>query len=77
VYALLGLGLTEEAAAFGDWLRARVEAAKDETGNGSGPLRIMYRIDGTSDLTEETLDHFDGYKGSRPVRVGNGASGQL
>ncbi|HTW01312.1 MAG TPA: glycoside hydrolase family 15 protein, partial [Streptosporangiaceae bacterium] len=46
-------------------------------GDGSGPLRIMYRIDGSSDLTEETLDHFEGWRGSRPVRIGNGASGQL
>ena len=74
VYALLGLGLTEEAAAFGDWLRARLE---EHAGDGSGPLRIMYRVDGSSDLTEETLDHFDGYMGSRPVRVGNAASDQL
>ena len=74
VYALLGLGLVEEAAAFGDWLRARLE---EHAGGSSGPLRIMYRVDGSSDLTEETLDHLDGYMGSRPVRVGNAASDQL
>jgi Glucoamylase and related glycosyl hydrolases len=37
----------------------------------------MYRVDGSSDLDEFTLDHFEGYKGSRPVRIGNGASSQL
>jgi GH15 family glucan-1,4-alpha-glucosidase len=37
----------------------------------------MYRIDGTPDLDEETLQHFEGYKGSSPVRIGNGAAGQL
>ena len=74
VYALLGLGFTEEAAAFGDWLRARVE---ERAGDGSGPLRIMYRVDGSSDLTEETLDHLDGYMGSRPVRIGNAAADHL
>ena len=37
----------------------------------------MYRIDGSSDLVEETLDHFEGYMGSRPVRIGNGAADQL
>jgi GH15 family glucan-1,4-alpha-glucosidase len=74
VAALLGLGYTEEAFAFGEWLRARIE---EQAGIGSGPLKIMYRIDGSSDLTEETLDHFDGYMGSRPVRIGNGASDQL
>jgi GH15 family glucan-1,4-alpha-glucosidase len=73
VYALLGLGFTEEAAAFGRWLRDRiVEAPKD-----GGSLDIMFRIDGSSDLKEEELDHLDGYRGSRPVRLGNGAAGQL
>ena len=37
----------------------------------------MYRVDGSSDLTEETLDHWEGWRGSRPVRIGNGASDQL
>ena len=36
----------------------------------------MYRVDGTSDLTEESLDHWEGYRGSSPVRIGNGASDQ-
>ena len=49
----------------------------EQAGNGSGPLRIMYRVDGSSDLTEETLAHFEGWRGSRPVRVGNGAADQL
>ncbi|MGH3205668.1 MAG: glycoside hydrolase family 15 protein [Streptosporangiaceae bacterium] len=74
VYALLGLGFTEEAAAFTGWLRDRVSEA---SGDDSGPLKIMYRVDGTSDLTEQTLDHFEGWRGSRPVRIGNGAAGQL
>ena len=37
----------------------------------------MYRVDGSSDLTEETLDHWEGWRGSRPVRIGNGAADQL
>jgi GH15 family glucan-1,4-alpha-glucosidase len=74
IYALLGLGFTEEAMAFGDWLRDR---AAEQAGDVSGPLKIMYRVDGTSDLTEVTLDHFEGWRGSRPVRVGNGAADQL
>jgi len=37
----------------------------------------MYRVDGTSDLVEETLEHFEGWRGSRPVRIGNGAADQL
>jgi len=74
VYALLGLGFTDEAAAFTDWLRRR---ASEQAGSSSGPLKIMYRVDGSSDLTEETLDHLEGWRGSRPVRIGNGAADQL
>jgi GH15 family glucan-1,4-alpha-glucosidase len=74
IYALLGLGYKEEAAAFGSWLRDR---ATEQAGNASGPLKIMYRVDGSSDLIEETLDHFEGWRGSRPVRIGNGAADQL
>jgi GH15 family glucan-1,4-alpha-glucosidase len=74
IYALLGLGYVEEAAAFGTWLRDRAE---EQAGNASGPLKIMYRVDGTSDLVEESLEHFEGWRGSRPVRIGNGAADQL
>ena len=75
MHALTGLGYLEEAARFGQWLRDRVTEAG--AGNGASPLKIMYRVDGSSDLTEETLDHFEGWRGSRPVRIGNGAAGQL
>ncbi|HET6318915.1 MAG TPA: trehalase-like domain-containing protein, partial [Chloroflexota bacterium] len=65
VGALLALGFREEAAAFMQWLRDRIE---QHVGTTSGPLKIMYRVDGSSDLTEETLDHLAGYRDSRPVR---------
>ena len=74
VYALLGLGYTDEAAAFGGWLRDRI---REQAGEASGPLKIMYRIDGSSDLEEEVLEHLEGYRGSRPVRIGNNAADQL
>jgi len=74
VYALLGLGFTEEAAGLGRWLNERV---RDQVGGEGGPLNIMYRIDGSSDLTEEILPHWEGYRGSSPVRIGNGAADQL
>src|SRR6185437_16022229 len=79
VYALLVLGYAGEAAAFGQWVRDRVieQSHNGGTANGASPLRIMYRVDGSSDLTEETLDHFEGWRGSKPVRIGNGAAGQL
>ena len=44
---------------------------------GGGHLQIMHGIDGRRDLIERQLDHLSGYQGSRPVRVGNGAVGQL
>ncbi|MFD8250579.1 glycoside hydrolase family 15 protein [Nocardia sp. NPDC059691] len=74
VYALLGLGYIDEATAFLKWVSDRVS---EQVGADSGPLRIMYRVDGSSDLAEETLHHFEGYRGSSPVRIGNGAAGQL
>jgi len=39
-------------------------------------LQIMYGIGGERDLTERTLDHLSGYRGARPIRVGNGAWNQ-
>jgi GH15 family glucan-1,4-alpha-glucosidase len=76
MHALANLGYLDEAAKFGAWLRDRViEGAAGA--NGASPLKIMYRVDGSSDLTEEILDHFEGWRGSRPVRVGNGAADQL
>ncbi|MEV0803729.1 glycoside hydrolase family 15 protein [Kribbella sp. NPDC050281] len=74
IHALLRMGFTEEATAFSGWMRDRVQ---EKAGGASGPLNIMYRVDGSSDLTEETLDHWEGYRGSRPVRIGNGAADQL
>ena len=74
VHALLGLGFTEEAEAFARWLNDR---AAEQAGEASGPLKIMYRIDGSSDLDEQILDHWEGYAGSKPIRIGNGAADQL
>jgi GH15 family glucan-1,4-alpha-glucosidase len=75
VYALLGMGFTDEAVALGRWLGDRVD--EQAGGGGGGPLKIMYRIDGSSDLSEEVLEHWEGYRGSSPVRIGNGAADQL
>jgi GH15 family glucan-1,4-alpha-glucosidase len=74
VQALLGLGFTDEADAFTRWITDRV---REHEGDASGPLKIMYRVDGSSDLVEEELGHLSGYRDSRPVRIGNGAADQL
>ena len=74
VNTLVRLGFSSEATAFARWLRDRVtEPIEDAT----GPLNIMYRIDGDPHLSEEILEGWEGYRGSYPVRVGNGAAGQL
>ena len=73
VYALLRVGHTEEADSFVGWLQARIE----EGGSNGGPLDLLYGIDGHRDLAERELPHLRGYRGSRPVRVGNDAAGQL
>ena len=72
VYALMRLGFLEEAASFMDWLQQRCELATAE-----GDVSIMYTIDGSDHIPEEILGHLEGYQGTRPVRIGNGAAGQL
>jgi GH15 family glucan-1,4-alpha-glucosidase len=74
VGALLGLGLKDEALYFMRWLRDRLQ---EHVGSGSGPLKVMYRVDGSADLAEQELGHLEGYRCSRPVRIGNGAADQL
>jgi len=72
LYALMRLGYTEEAAAFMRWVEER---CREKT--PSGPLQIMYRIDGRRQLPETRLTHFEGYQKSVPVRIGNAAASQL
>ncbi|MGY0021280.1 glycoside hydrolase family 15 protein [Streptomyces sp. YJ-C3] len=74
VRALIDLGFKEEAHAFRRWLRERINP---EGFASTGPLQIMYRVDGDPHLVEERLDHLEGYLGSRPVRAGNAAADQL
>jgi len=77
LYALLRLGFTEEAMAFLGWLSDRLTEVDPERDGDAGPLQPIYGIDGRRDLPEFTLEHLSGYRGSRPVRIGNGAADQL
>ena len=74
VRTLVRLGYLSEATAFSEWLRDRVS---EPTGSATGPLNIMYRVDGDPELDEEVITAWEGYRGSYPVRIGNGAAGQL
>jgi GH15 family glucan-1,4-alpha-glucosidase len=66
LYSLQLLGYYEEATDFFDWLDGLCIPCGKE-------LQIMYRIDGGAYLPETTLEHLEGYRGSRPVRIGNAA----
>ncbi len=66
MYAFLRLGYRDEAEAFIDWIQRQ---CMDE-------LQLMYGIDGRTELEEINLDHLEGYQGSKPVRIGNGAYDQ-
>jgi GH15 family glucan-1,4-alpha-glucosidase len=70
--ALLHIGFTEEAGQFMSWIE---QCCKHLDPDGS--LQIMYGIDGRKQLPEKTLDHLEGYLGSKPVRIGNQAANQL
>ena len=66
--ALLQLGCPSEADAFFWWLLHASQLTHPR-------LQVLYRLDGAEHAPERTLE-LDGYRGSRPVRVGNAAAGQ-
>ncbi|TDE90422.1 glycoside hydrolase family 15 protein [Occultella glacieicola] len=68
--ALLDFGYREEADGWRSWLLRAVAGDYED-------LQIMYRIDGGRDLPERELPHLPGYAASTPVRIGNGAVGQV
>ena len=68
--ALVNAGLHEEAKSWRDWILRAV-------GGEPSRMQIVYRIDGRRRLPEHELDGLPGYRGARPVRIGNAASGQL
>jgi len=72
LYALMRLGYSDEARAFMRWMEQRCQELQP-----GKPMQVMYRIDGSRELPEITLNHLEGYKQSRPVRIGNAASNQL
>jgi GH15 family glucan-1,4-alpha-glucosidase len=71
--ALVALGHRREAIDFLEWAET-VTRRDHESG---GKLHLMYTLEGESEIPERELDHLEGYRGSRPVRIGNGAAGQF
>ena len=67
--AFLGLGCAEDAHAYFWWLMQASQLTKPR-------LRVLYRLDGGADAPERTLP-LNGYRASRPVRIGNAAAAQL
>jgi GH15 family glucan-1,4-alpha-glucosidase len=68
--ALFNLGHLSEMHAYLNWLKKLIMTS------GAENLQIMYGLRGEVDIPEAELNHLDGYKGSRPVRIGNAAAGQ-
>jgi len=67
--ALLALGCSREAHAFFSWLLHASQLTHPH-------LQVLYRLDGRDDTDEREL-LLSGYRGSSPVRIGNGARAQL
>jgi GH15 family glucan-1,4-alpha-glucosidase len=73
VYAFLRIGFRDEAAAFMGWIEdyASKHARPQEHG------AVVFTIHGDNQLPEQTLDHWEGYRGSSPVHIGNDAVSQF
>ena len=68
LYALHCLGYREEASAYMGWLQ--------RAGSSHTTPLVLYRVDGNPPLRERELEHLEGYRSSRPVRIGNAATWQ-
>ncbi len=69
VHAFVSIGLRAEANAFVGWLM-------HATHQTAPKLMPLYTLFGEPNAPERTLEHFEGYRGSHPVRIGNAAQGQ-
>jgi GH15 family glucan-1,4-alpha-glucosidase len=67
--ALLALGCAREARAFFSWLLHASQLTHPR-------IKVLYRLNGRDDTDERELP-LAGYRGSSPVRIGNGARAQL
>src|SRR5213593_292811 len=72
--ALMRIGYTGEASRFMDWIQNLCCEVDVES---KAPLHVMYGIRGEADLSETELSHLKGYRGTKPVRIGNAAHDQV
>jgi len=68
MYAFLRLGFLEEAAAYISWIAKLIRTRQ---------MQVLYSMDGHTNLKEYELKYLDGYRGTKPVRVGNAAHQQF
>jgi len=73
VYAFLRIGFRDEAAAFMGW----IEDYASKHARPNAPGAVVFTIEGENQLPEHTLDHWEGYRGAAPVRIGNAAVSQF
>jgi len=73
IYGFLRIGFREEAAGFMSWIESHASKHIDP----KQPIPPLFTIQGDSELPELTLDHWEGYRRSQPVRIGNAAVSQL
>ena len=70
LYALLNAGFDEEAKAWRDWLLRAVAGDPSK-------MQILYGVAGERRIPESEVPWLEGYAGSSPVRIGNGAAEQF
>jgi GH15 family glucan-1,4-alpha-glucosidase len=69
VWALNAVGAVSEAEGVRHFIQRAASGNADD-------LQVLYGVDGKRRLTEIELQHLDGWRGSKPVRIGNGAAQQ-
>jgi GH15 family glucan-1,4-alpha-glucosidase len=69
VYGFLRIGFKKEAAGFINWIENYASRHFDR----NAPLPPLLTIEGDTEIPEQTLDHWEGYRASAPVRIGNAA----
>jgi GH15 family glucan-1,4-alpha-glucosidase len=73
IYGFLRIGFRAEAAGFMNW----IDSYASKHISPELPLPVLFTIHGDSEVGEKVLEHWEGYRASRPVRIGNAASSQL